>query len=104
METIKEIRLSDSKFSVLTDSSSLNLNYLDEPERYVIDISNMNLINAVKIAILTSTYCFINNFKKKLCWLVADEEIQHSISILRLKNIEGIVKTIEKKPCLEIPS
>lgn len=104
METIKEIKLSERFFSVFTDTSSLKLDYQDEPERYVIDISNMNLINAVKIAILTSTYCFINNFKKKLCWLVADEEIQHAISILRLRNIEGVVKTIEQRPCLEYAS
>lgn len=104
METVKEIQLSEDKFSVLTDTSSLKLNYQDEPERYVIDISHMNLINATRIAILTSTYCFINNFKKKLCWLVADEEIRRAISILRLQNVEGIVKSIEHNYCLELVS
>ena len=48
----------------------------------------MNLINATKIAILCSTYCFLNSFKKKLCWLVKDEETRQAISILRLRNIE----------------
>ena len=104
METIKDIRLSDNNFCVYTDSSSLKLNYQDEPERYVIDISNMNLITAVKIAILTSTYCFINNFKKKLCWIVADDEIRRAISILRLRNVEGMVKTINQEACLEYAS
>ena len=57
----------------------------------------MNLINATKIAILCSTYCFINNFKKKICWLVADEEIKKAINILRLKNIESIVQKTNSK-------
>ena len=92
MDTIKEIKLSENKFIVNTDKSSLKLNYTDENERYVIDISSMNLIKATKIAILASTYCFINNFEKKLCWIVADSEIKHAISILRLKNTEEIVK------------
>ena len=104
METIKDIKLSEHFFSVLTDTSSLKLNYQDKSDRYVIDISNMNLIKATKIAILTSTYCFINNFKKKLCWLVKDEEIKHAISILRLRNVEGIVKNSEEKTCLEFAS
>lgn len=104
METVKEIKLSEDKFSVYTDTSSLKLDYQDEPDRYVIDISNMNLINATRIAILTSTYCFINNFKKKLCWIVADDEIRRAISILRLRNVEGIVKSFNKEYCLEYAS
>ena len=104
METIKDIKLSDSKFSVITDNSSLKLDYQNEENRYVIDISNMNLINATRIAILTSTYCFINNFQKKLCWLVADNEIKNAISILRLRNIESMVKIAQETPCLEYAS
>ena len=104
METIKNIKLSERVFNVLTDKSSLKFNYQNEPDRYVIDISSMNLLCATRIAILASTYCFINNFKKKLCWLVADDEIRRAISILRLKNVEGIVKTLEQKPSLECAS
>jgi len=103
METIKDIKLSERFFNVYTDTSSLKLNYHDDTDKYIIDISNMNLINATKIAILTSTYCFINNFAKKLCWLVKDEEIMRAISILRLKNVEGIVKE-SKEPRLEFAS
>ena len=94
METIKDIKLSENKFRVYTDTSSLKLDYQDTSDRYIIDISNMNLINATKIAILASTYCFINNFKKKLCWLVKDDEIKRAISILRLRNVEGVVKPV----------
>lgn len=88
MNNIKQIRLSKSDFIVEYDTSSLKLNYKNEDDKYIIDISQMNLINATKIAILCSTYCFINNFKKKLCWLVKDEETKQAISILRLRNIE----------------
>ena len=52
----------------------------------------MNIINATKTAIFCSTYCFIKNFKKKLCWLVKDEETKRAISILRLRNVEQQIK------------
>ena len=88
MNNIKQIRLSKNDFIVEYDTSSLKLNYVDDKDRYIIDISKMNLLNATKVAILCSTYCFIKDFKKKLCWLVGDEEIRRAISILRLKNVE----------------
>jgi len=103
METVKNIELSERFFNVYTDTSSLKLNYQDKPDKYVIDISGMNLINATRIAILTSTYCFINNFRKKLCWVVKDDEIRRAISILRLRNVEGIVKAY-KEPAMEYAS
>ena len=104
METIKDIQLSENVFSICLDNSSLKLDYYDEPEKYVIDISGMNLINATRIAILTSTYCFINNFKKKLCWIVNDDETRRAISILRLRNAESIVKAIKNETILEYAS
>ena len=92
METIKNITLDKNVFHVLLDNSSLKLNYTESADKYIIDISSMNLINATRIAILASTYCFLNSFEKKLCWLVKDEEIARAISILRLRNIEPRVK------------
>ena len=98
MNNIKEIRLSKNDFIVELESSSLKFKYKDETDRYVIDISNMNLINATKTAIFCSTYCFIKNFKKKLCWLVKDEETKRAISVLRLRNVEQQIKeTIQKE-------
>lgn len=91
MNIVKQIKLSKSDFIVEYGSSSLKLDYRTQDGKYIIDITNMNLINATKIAILCSTYCFINNFKKKICWLVADEEIKKAINILRLNNIESKV-------------
>lgn len=96
MDIIKEIKLTQNVFNVLTENSSLKLNYREELDKYVIDISSMNLINATKIAILASTYCFLNNFAKKLCWLVQDEEIKRAISILRLKNTLAQVEKQEE--------
>lgn len=93
MNDIKQIRLSKDDFIVDYDNSSLKLAYKNEADKYVIDISEMNLINATKLAILCSTYCFINDFKKKLLWIVKDEEIKRAISILRLKNVEQELKS-----------
>ncbi len=95
MDSVKQIKLSKDDFIVISENSSLKLKYKIENDKYIVDISNLNLINAVKIAILTSTYCFIRDFKKKICWVVADEEIKKAISILRLKNIDQML--IEKR-------
>ena len=101
MDNIKQIRLSKTDFIVELEGSSLKLNYQTSPEKYIVDISNMNLINAVKLAIMCSTYCFIKDFKKKICWLVKDEEIRRAISVLRLRNIEQIaVSSLEESAAL----
>lgn len=92
MNTIKNIKLSNDNFIVEMEKSSLKLNCSEQEDKYIIDISHMNLINATKTAIFCSTYCFIKNFKKKLCWVVGDEEIKKAISILRLKNVEQQIK------------
>ena len=91
MNTLRQIRLSKTDFILDLDDSSLKLNYENTLDKYIVDISNMNLIKATKVAIMCSTYCFIKNFKKKICWIVADEEIKRAISILRLRNIEQIL-------------
>ena len=99
MENIKEIRLSKDDFIVDYDNASLKFAYETKGDKYVIDITSLNLIKATKLAILTSTYCFIKNFKKKLCWIVADEQTKSAISILRLSNIEQCIirPTIEER-------
>lgn len=92
MNNIKSIKLSNETFVVEMDKSSLKLKCSEQGDKCVIDISDMNLISATKTAIFCSTYCFIKNFKKKLCWLVKDEETKRAISILRLKNVEQKIK------------
>ena len=102
MNTIKNIRLANDNFIVDLEKSSLKFNCKDEQDKWIIDIRDMNIINATKTAIFCSTFCFIKSFKKKLCWLVKDEETKRAISILRLKNVEQMVKeqTQEKKVVL----
>ncbi len=104
MNNIKNIKVSEGNFIVESENSSLKLNCKDEADRYIIDISNMNLINATKTAIFCSTFCFIKNFKKKLCWLVKDEEIKRAISILRLKNVEQQIKEKTQKESIVLAS
>lgn len=104
MNNIKEIKLSEHDFIINSESSSLKLPYKDETDRYVIDISNMNLINATKTAIFCSTFCFIKNFKKNLCWLVKDEEIKKAIAILRLRNVESQIKEKVQKERITLVS
>ncbi len=89
MDYIKRIRLSKDEFIIENDTASLKLPYRKDSKKFIIDISTLNLISATKVAILCSTYCFINGFKKKLSWLVKDEETKRAIGILRLKNMES---------------
>lgn len=84
--------MSQNKFIIESDDSPLKLNYTEVQDKFIVDISDMNLFQATKIAILCSTYCFLNSFEKKLCWLVKDEQTKKAISILRLCNMEQIVK------------
>ncbi|MBR3605427.1 MAG: hypothetical protein IKL52_05320 [Candidatus Gastranaerophilales bacterium] len=104
MNNIKNIRLSGDDFIIESETSSLKLTYKDETDKYIIDISSMNLINATKTAIFASTFCFIKNFKKKLCWLVKDEETKRAISVLRLKNVEQQIKENIQKESVVLAS
>lgn len=104
MDIIKQIKLSKDDFIVESDNSSLKLKYEIKDGKYVVDITKLNLIKATKLAILCSTYCFIRNFQKKICWLVKDEEIKDAISILRLKNIEQIAPIYKKTERFELVS
>ena len=93
MNTIKEIKVLENHFIVDYEASSLKLKCKVENDKYIIDISKMNLINATKTAIFCSTYCFIKDFKKKICWIVKDEQTKKAISILRLQNTLQKVKS-----------
>ncbi len=92
MDNIREIKLNKNAFSVIFDNSTLELEYRTLEGKYLIDISNMNLINATKLAILFSTRYFIQGFKKKVCWIVKDRSIKNAISILCLSNLECTIK------------
>jgi len=101
MNTIKSIKLSDDFIIEYENSSLKKLKYTVEKNRYVVDISAHNMLSATKLAILCSTYCFIHGFKKKICWVVKDEQTKNAISVLRLQNIEQILPlNIRKKEAI----
>ncbi len=104
MNDIEKINLTKSHFIINAGDNPLKLKYKNTPDKFIIDISSMNLIQATKVAIMCSTYCFINYFKKKLCWIVRDEEIRNAISILRLRNIEQITVEQSKEIYTELAS
>lgn len=57
-----------------------------------IDISMMNLIDAMRTAVLWSVNLFTKYPDKKICWAVKDEETKKAISRLMLKNMELKIK------------
>lgn len=97
MNHIKQIKLSKDEFIVEGNDTPLKLPYKTIGSEFIVDISDMNLLNATKIAILCSTFCYINGFKKKICWLVKDEETRRAIGVLRLRNMEPIVKLSDEE-------
>ncbi len=64
-----------------------------------IDISNMNIFDALRTAITYSTKLFNRNPEQKICWSVKDEETKKMISSLKLRNMELKIKenTAENK-------
>ncbi len=96
MNPIISIENKSNLFKINYQNSSLELkSYSDETNVYI-DITSFNLIKAIQVAILTSTYCFINDFKEDICWLVEDVEIKKAISILCLKNTKCKLLNREK--------
>ncbi|MBS4760246.1 MAG: hypothetical protein KHX03_06075 [Clostridium sp.] len=62
-----------------------------------VDISGLNLIDAIKICILCSTfhyakYCGLEIAGSKIRWIVKDNITKEQISLLKLDNIEIEVK------------
>ncbi len=104
MNDIKNINITKSHFIINAGENPLKLNYKSTQDKFIIDISSMNLLKATKVAIMCSTYCFIKDFKKKLCWIVQDDEIRNAISVLRLRNIEQITVEQSKEICTELVS
>jgi len=102
MNSIKNIKMSKDDFIINCDNSSLKLKYTKDKDNFIVDISNLNLITSIKIAILCSTYCYIKDFKRKICWIVSDSEIYRAISILRLNNTELVIKNTHNESLVAI--
>ncbi len=61
-------------------------------QKVSIDISNLNLIDACKVALICSTKFFTKYPNKKISWSVKDEETKRNISNLMLRNMELKIK------------
>lgn len=61
-----------------------------------IDISGLNLIDAMKVCILSSTYHFAKYNDGKIKWFVKDENTKKQIEMLNLDNIEISIKYMKK--------
>ena len=60
-----------------------------------IDISKLNLIDAVKMCILSSTFHYSKYCNGKIKWIVKDEITKEQIELLSLDNTEVEVKIIK---------
>lgn len=61
-----------------------------------IDISSLNMIDAIKVCVLSSTFHFAKYPDGKIKWLVRDENIKTQIELLSLDNIVIEIKKARK--------
>ena len=61
-----------------------------------IDISGLNLIDAIKVCVLSSTFHFAKYCDGKIKWFVRDENIKSQIELLQLDNTIVEVKKARK--------
>lgn len=64
---------------------------------FVVDISGLNMIDAVKVCVLCSTYHFVkysgsDGGEGKIKWFVKDDMVKSQIHLLKLDNAEVDVK------------
>ena len=57
-----------------------------------INISNLNFLEASRMALLNSTKCYVENPEKKLNWIVKDEGIKSLLIPFKLNNMEILTK------------
>ena len=61
-----------------------------------IDISGLNLIDALKVCVLSSTFHFAKYCKGKIKWTVKDDSIKEQIELLKLDNVEIEIKRAKR--------
>lgn len=61
-----------------------------------IDISGLNMIDAMKVCVLASTFHYAKYCGGRIKWFVRDENIKNQIEMLRLDNTEVDVKRARK--------
>ena len=57
-----------------------------------IDISGLNVIDALKVCVLSSTFHYAKYCTGKVEWIVKEEKIKEQIQLLKLDNVEIEVK------------
>lgn len=70
--------------------------YTHDCKKLNIDISGLNLIDAMKVCVLSSTYHFAKYPDGKIRWFVKDERIKEQICLLKLDNTEIEIKHVRK--------
>ena len=61
-----------------------------------IDISGLNVIDALKVCVLASTYHFAKYCYGRIRWFVKDRKIKDQIEMLKLDNIEIEIKASKR--------
>lgn len=61
-----------------------------------IDISGLNLIDALKVCVLSSTFHYAKYCKGKIKWFVKDERIKEQVELLKLDNVEIEIKRAKR--------
>ncbi len=61
-----------------------------------IDISGLNVIDALKVCVLASTYHFAKYCSGRIRWFVKDRKIKDQIEMLKLDNIEIEIKASKR--------
>ncbi len=57
---------------------------------FAIDLSGMNILDAVKVLVLTSSYLYKKQPEEKLKFKFSSGDINNIISVLALKNLEFV--------------
>lgn len=61
-----------------------------------IDISGLNLIDALKVCVLSSTFHYAKYCNGRIKWVVRDNRIKEQIELLKLDNVDIEVKHIRR--------
>lgn len=57
-----------------------------------VDISGLNLIDAIKVCVLSTTFHYTKYCNGKIKWLVKDTTIKEQIELLKLDNAQIVIK------------
>lgn len=61
-----------------------------------IDISGLNVIDALKVCVLASTFHFAKYCTGRIKWFVKDRQIKDQIELLKLDNVEIEIKQTKR--------